>query len=256
MKRFRWKTALCVFVLALSMSISVSHAAKNIYLYEPSVSDEVDINAYKSNGTCRRPHNGGMFQYTVAKGPAPAPYPTIDVSEKSFEHLGLSNAQIDGVYFLNHGDYYTADKKALVLYVVRIPAASQRAKAEFGNQLTLSLWVDWNQDNTWKPGERMVSKSFSIANEFPTSHNDVYVWYLTWFKVPDITSQEFLDAQWWNDRDDRKDVRKMWVRALVAYDDADVSPDGDQLFGEYEDYRVSYLVKTKDRRDDDHGGRR
>ncbi len=33
----------------------------------------------------------------------------------------------------------------------------------------------------------------------------------------------------------------LWVRGIVSYDDPDVSPDGEQIFGEVEDYRVAYM---------------
>ena len=31
----------------------------------------------------------------------------------------------------------------------------------------------------------------------------------------------------------------------MAYDDPDVSPDGEQIFGEVEDYRVTYMMQNK-----------
>ena len=241
MTGFQWRRSLLLGALALSMSLSVAHAGKNIYLYDPSVVGEVDINAFMANGTVKKPNGQGFTQY-VQKGPAPAGFPTIDISAQSFEHLGASNAQIDGVIFVNHGNYYLPNKKALVLWTVRIPNASQRARSEFESDLTLSLWVDWNQDSNWKPSERMIVKSLNFANEFPNNQNEIVVSYLTSFRVPDVTSQEFLTAQAKFGNSD-KDVRYMWVRALVAYDDPDVSADGDQLFGEYEDYRVAYFVQ-------------
>ena len=243
MKRFRWRRSLLIFALALSMSFSLAHAGKNIYLYDPSVVGEIDLNAYLLNGTVKKP-TGGSFAHYVQKGPAPSTYPAIDVSAQSFEHLGTSNAQIDGVIFVNHGNYYVPNKKALVQWTVRIPNASQRAPGEFSNDVTLSLWVDWNQDSMWKPGEQMIVKSFNFANEFPNAQNEIVVSYLTSFRVPDVMSEEFLSAQAKYGSSD-KDIRYMWVRALVAYDDPDVSPDGDQLFGEYEDYRVAYMVQEK-----------
>ena len=243
MLRFRWWTSALVLALALPLSFTVAHATKNIYLYDPSVVGEVDLNAYLLNGTVRKPTGGSFAQY-VQKGPAPAPYPTIDISAQSFEFLGVSNVQIDGVVFVNHGNYYLPNKKALVLWTVRIPNASQRTASEFVQDLTLSLWVDWNQDNQWKPSERMIIKSLNFASEFPTTQNEIVVSFLTSFRTPDIMSDEFLAAQA-KYGNSGKDVRYMWVRALVAYDDADVSPDGDQLFGEYEDYRIGYFVQEQ-----------
>lgn len=241
MKRFRWRRSLLIFALALSMSVPVAYAGRNIYLYDPSVVGDIDLNAYLLDGTVKKP-GGGAFQSYVQKGPAPSPYPTIDVSENSFEHLGTSNVQIDGVVFENHGNYYVPNKEAIVLWTIRIPNASQRAHGEFENDLTLSLWIDWNQDNVWKPGERMITRSFNVASEFPNVQGEIVIEYVTSFIVPNIMSEEFLSAQA-KYGNSQKDLRYLWTRALVAYDDADVSPDGDQLFGEYEDYRVVYFVQ-------------
>ncbi len=242
MHGFRWRVRLLVFALILTTPFSTAHATKNIYLYDPSVATDIDLNAYLANGTIQKP-GGGSFAPYVDKGPAPSAYPAIQVAENSFEFLGTSNVAIDGVVFVNHGNYYVPSRKALVLWTIRIPNASQRTSAEFQNDLTLSLWVDWNQDNLWKPGERMIVTSLSLAGQLPTTQNEIVISYLGSFRVPDVTSEEFLSLQAKYGSSD-KDIRHMWVRALVAYDDPDVSPDGAQLFGEYEDYRVSYLVQT------------
>ena len=241
MRSFRWRSSLLIFAVVLSAPFSVSHAGKNIYLYEPGVETEIDLNAYLLDGTVKKP-TGGSFAHYVQKGPAPSSYPMIDISEQSFEHLGGSNVEIDGVIFVNHGNYYVPKKKALVLWTVRIPNASQRTQGEFQNDLTLSLWVDWNQDNTWKQSERVITRSLNFASEFPSTQDEIVVSYLTSFRVPDVTSPEFLSSQA-KYGNSGKEIRYLWVRALVAYDDADVSPDGDQLFGEYEDYRVAYFVQ-------------
>lgn len=241
MKRFRWRATLVVSALALAMSFSVAHAVKHIYLYDPSVVGDIDLAAYLADGTVKKA-GGGSYAPYVQKGPAPSPYPTIDVSENSFEHLGASNVQIDGVVFENHGNYYVPNKEAIVLWTVRIPNASQRTQGEFQNDLTLSLWIDWNQDSTWKPSERMITRSLNFANEFPNLQDEIVIEYVTSFIVPNIMSEEFLSAQA-KYGNSEKDLRNLWVRALVAYDDPDVSPDGDQLFGEYEDYRVVYYVQ-------------
>ncbi|HEX6790537.1 MAG TPA: GEVED domain-containing protein [Candidatus Krumholzibacteria bacterium] len=241
MTRFRWRTTLLVVAVALAMSVSAAHAATRIYLYDPAVVDDIDLNAYLLDGTVKKA-GGGSFAPYVQKGPAPSSYPTIDVSANSFEHLGTSNVQIDGVVFLNHGNYYVPNKEAIVLWTVRIPNASQRAASEFQKDLTLSLWIDWNADSNWKPSERMITRSFNLANQFPNANDEIVIEFVTSFIVPNIMSEEFLSAQAKYGNSD-KDLRYLWVRALVAYDDPDVSPDGDQLFGEYEDYRVVYFVQ-------------
>jgi hypothetical protein len=241
MTRFRWRTTLLVVAVALAMSVSAAHAAKRIYLYDPAVVDDIDLNAYLLDGTVKKA-GGGSFAPYVQKGPAPSGYPAIDVSANSFEHLGTSNVQIDGVVFENHGNYYVPNKEAIVLWTIRIPNASQRSASEFQKDLTLSLWIDWNADSNWKPSERMITRSLNIANQFPNAYDEIVIEYVTSFIVPNIMSEEFLSAQAKYGNSD-KDLRYLWVRALVAYDDPDVSPDGDQLFGEYEDYRVVYYVQ-------------
>lgn len=237
---FRWRTSL--LAAALTLCFSTAHATKYLYLYDPSVVGEVDINTYTTNGTVLKAGGGGPYNHNITVGPAPAAYPTIDISTRSFEFLGTSSAQIDGVVFVNHANYYVPNRLALVLWTIRIPVAAQRAPSEFDKDLTLSLWVDWNQDNLWKPSERMLTKSLNVANQFPTTQDEIVIEYLASFRVPDITSQEFLNMQA-KFGSSGKEVRYLWVRTLVAYDDADVSPDGDQLFGEYEDYRIGYSVK-------------
>ena len=245
MKGNRWRVSLLIFALLLCVSFTNADAAKRIYLYDPSVTSDVDINAYLEDGTLQAP-NGKSFSQHVEKGPAPASFPTIAVSENSFEHLGASNAEIDGVIFINHANYYVADREAIVLWTIRIPNASSRTPGEFESDLTLSLWIDWNQDTIWRVGECMIRKSLNVQSEFPTAEDEILVYYLTSFFVPDlqeIASMQDLQAEAKYGKAE-KDIRYLWARALVAYDDPDVSPDGAQLFGEYEDYRVAYFVQN------------
>ncbi len=237
----RWGFSLLIFLLLLAMPLASAHAVTNIFLYDESVAADVDLNAYLADGTVQQPNGKGFFKY-VDKTPAPAEYSTIAISEQSFEQLGASNAEIDGVWFINHGNFYVPNKKALILWVVRIPNASLRMPAEFQQDLTVSMWVDWNQDDKWKPGERMIHHSFNLADRFPTTDGEIVVSYLTSFQVPDVTEIMTSSAKYGNSG---KDIRHLWVRAVVAYDDADMSPDGAQLFGEYEDYRVAYYVQNK-----------
>jgi hypothetical protein len=69
------------------------------------------------------------------------------------------------------------------------------------------------------------------------------VYYLTCFRVPDVTQMASSDWWWWKKWN--KEIRYFWTRCNMTYDDPDVSPDGEQLFGEVEDYRVSYMVIEK-----------
>jgi hypothetical protein len=71
----------------------------------------------------------------------------------------------------------------------------------------------------------------------PTEEGTVRIYYLTKFRVPDV--DDLLNAS--KKGDSTRDVIKLWVRGVLSYDDPDVSPDGEQLFGDVEDYRVRYM---------------
>jgi hypothetical protein len=141
MTGYRWRTSLLVLALVLSVPLSASHAGKNIYLYDPSVTSEIDLNAYLLDGTVKKP-TGGSFAHYVQKGPAPASYPTIDVSAQSFEHLGASNAQIDGVlrqprhYMPNRGNR-PGPSHSCVMAGPRIPERPHPFTLDRLNQTTL-----------------------------------------------------------------------------------------------------------------------
>jgi len=244
-----WGLPLLLFTAVLVGFHADARADKKVYLYDPQVSSMVDMDAYLSDGTVLQPDGQGFPKY-VDRGPAPPEYPTIAISEPGIEVLGPSSSRIDGVIFINHGQYFKPHKGALVLWVVRIPDASARDAAEFGQDLTLSMWIDWNQDNMWKGNELMTRKSLNIGDWFPTNHEDLYVFYLAYFEVPDVTMSMESNKKF-GGPGSHKEVRHMWARAVVSYDDPDNSPDGMQVFGDYEDYRVAYLVKDRNDHNDD-----
>jgi hypothetical protein len=235
--------------LLLAFVSSIGYADQNVFLYDPAVASDVDVNTYESSGKVLN-HHGKPFSWVVSKGPAPAPFPSIAISENSFEQLGWSNTAIDGVIFLNHGNGYAPGKRALVLWIIRVPNASSRKAAEFAQDLTLSLFVDWSQDEAWQAGERTMSKSLDIGHLFPTMHSKITIYYLSWFNVP---SEAELNAMC-RRHGHGNEAQRIWARAVLAYDDPDMSPDGGQLFGEYEDYRLSYITgrDDKDTRRGDH----
>ncbi len=105
------------------------------------------------------------------------------------------------------------------------------------------LWVDWDQDEVWDKDELEIRSNLNIAHCFPTDKETKCIYYLTCFRIPDVTQMASSDWWWWKKWN--KDIRHFWVRGSLAYDDPDVSPDGEQLFGEAEDYRVSYMVIEK-----------
>jgi hypothetical protein len=208
-----------------------------VFLNESGVPlSESEFQAYVS-GNYSYPDNQGYNKW-ISKGPAPDPFPSIMIAENSFEHLGLASNAIDGVFFINHGKQLVKNKNVQVLWVIRIPNASARMPAEFDQDLTLSLWVDWNQDNMWKPGERVVHQQINIYDTFPTPEGELLLYYVSSFDTPDITQMTGANKG----STAAKDIRYLWSRAVVSYDDPDMSPDGEQIFGEYEDYRLTYMV--------------
>jgi hypothetical protein len=238
----RWGSCLLISLVALVTPLASAHAGDSIYLYDQSVVSDVDLGAYEVDGTVRKP-DGGAFPSWMEPGPTPSEFPSIAIAEPGIELLGFSNAKIDGIRFINYGNYLKPDKKTLVLWIIRIPNAFQRSSAEFAADLNLTLFVDWNQDMMWSEGERIIQKSLNLASRFPTSRNNLYVFYLTSFRSPDVTMTMESNKRFGRSG---KDIRYMWARAVLSCDDPDASPDGAQLFGGYEDYRLAYRV------DDDH----
>jgi hypothetical protein len=235
-----WRAFTLVSLLLLPV-FSQARASENVYLYDPEVASMVDLKLFLSDGTVEPLTEEPLIRQTVEKGPAPAPFPSINIAERSFEQIGASNAQIDGIVFMNHNQHYVANRRALVLWIIKIPNAAARAASEFGEDVTLSLFVDWNQDKIWKESERTTRASLDLGPYLPTASDNIIVYYLTSFKVPDVTLIMESNKTFGTSG---KDVRKMWARAVLSYDDFDANAGGGQLFGEYEDYLVSYLVDT------------
>jgi len=234
-----WRAFVLVSLL-LSPLFSDAQAA-DVYLYDPEVASMVDLKLFLSDGTVQPLTAEPLIKQNVEKGPAPAPFPSITIAAKSFEQIGASNAQIDGIVFMNHNQHYVANRNALVLWIVKIPSASARAASEFDQDLTLSLFVDWNLDKMWKESERTTRATLDLGPYLPTGSDNIIVYYLTSFKVPDVTMIMEANKKF---GESSKEVRHMWARAVLSYDDGDANAGGGQLFGEYEDYLLSYLVDT------------
>ena len=235
----RWFALLLVLLLPASVVIAQT---EDVYLYNENVVGDVNIGAYVENGDVEMMDGKtgqGAMKY-VFKGPAPAPYPQVLVWEKDIEQLGRSSFEVNGLRFINHGTHWVKNKKALVLWEIQIPNASSRLASEFAQDLTLSFWVDWNQDQMWSKNEKMIQDHINLSGRFPTTEGTLRVYYLTSFRVPDVdamTSAKTPDGPPGQD----KGIVNLWVRGIVSYDDPDVSPDGEQIFGEVEDYRVAYM---------------
>lgn len=235
----RWFALLLVLLLPASVVIAQT---EDVYLYNENVVGDVNIGAYVETGDVEMMDGNkgqGAMKY-VYKGAAPAPYPQVLVWEKNVEQLGRTSFEVNGIRFINHGTHWVKNKKALVLWEIQIPNASVRLASEFSQDLTLSLWVDWNQDEMWSKGELMIRDHINLGDRFPTTEGTLRVYYLTSFRVPDvdgITAAKKPDGPPGQD----KGIVNLWVRGIVSYDDPDVSPDGEQIFGEVEDYRVAYM---------------
>jgi hypothetical protein len=179
-------------------------------------------------------------------GPAPPPYPHIHVWEQHHESLGPSWDH-DGIRFVNVGNHWVKGQLALVLWIIQLPDATQRDASEYQEDVTLSMWVDWDQDEAWSKSEKVMTHHLNLHDLMPATEEPMTVYYLTGFWVPDVQAMMLDNGRWW---DWKKEIRQYWVRGVLAYDDPDMSPDGEQLFGEVEDYRVSYMVMNKKAKQD------
>ena len=235
-----------VSVLAILLAALVSAAAVagegDVFIYDAAVSEAIDVDQFTKTGQVTVLEGPSDFCETEG-GPAPPPYPQIHVWEPGYEQLGASSADTDGIWFVTPGKHWKKHRLVLVLWKIRIPKAGYRLASEFERDLTLSLWVDWDQNESWDKDELLVRKNVDIERKFPTDKESVCVYYLTCFRVPDVTKMATASSWWWNRG--KSEIRHYWVRGSVAYDNTDVSPDGEQLFGEAEDYRVSYKVTGK-----------
>jgi hypothetical protein len=231
---------LTAFLLFAVVPVLCLAGEGDIYLYDEAIASEVDIDAYLLTGDVS-PNAGNGNVQKVDPGPAPPPYPHIHVWEQHFESMGPSWDH-DGIRFINAGQNWVKNKLALVLWTIQLPGANERMATEFVEDLTLSMWVDWNGDEAWAKSEKVMTHHFNMHDYMPTGDESITVYYLTGFHVPDLEAMMSSDARWW---DWKKDYRLLWARGVMAYDDPDVSPDGEQLFGEVEDYRITYMLMNK-----------
>ena len=228
--------SLPVFLLILTLSAGVAYADQDLYLYSAEVVGLIDIDEYIVSGEILFTRGAGSMQYTEP-GPAPAPYPQIMLWERGIERLGAADDEMDGIRFVNHGTHWVKNRQALVLWRIDIPQASNRLMSEFTEDFTVSLWIDWNQDQMWNKNEAMIRRHINLYEYWPFSGQTAHVYYLTAFRVPDLDA--WLAALKKGDKN--RDVFDLWVRGVLAYDDPDMSPDGEQLFGDVEDYMVRYM---------------
>jgi hypothetical protein len=233
-------------LLVLAVSASAASAQLDVYLYNEEVVGDVDIGAFLEDGEVLMldGSTGEGSMKWVYRGSAPDPYPGVHVWEMDVERLGGANFRSDGLRFVNHGQHWVKNKQAIVVWSIEVPAATMRFADEFHEDITLSLWVDWNQNEVWDKGEIMIREHINLEEYFPCEDATLRVHYMTKFKVPDVdgmvSSEKYENSQ----RD--RNVVNLWVRGIISYDDPDVSPDGEQVFGEVEDYRVRYMKTPRD----------
>jgi len=237
------KTSVLALLLVVTpVAVSADGTEANVYVYDDAITIVVDVDQFETSGDVT--FLDGMGESCMTEpGPAPDPYPRIRFLGPCFEQLGASNTNMDGISFFtrgNHG-YWKKNGRVFVLWKIHVPSADERAATDFEEDITLSMWVDWDQNQVWDRGELVIRKSVNIGDYVPAGDTNVYLNCLTSFRVPDITrsaATNRVPANKFNSA-----TVHLWVRGSVSYDNAAVSPDGDQLYGEFEDYRVGYGVK-------------
>lgn len=214
--------------------IPIDDAGKTVRMVQEGIADEIDISAWLDGNDLLYSDGSGFYPPRVYPGQAPDPYPRPHVWARGIEQLGVSAAEIDGIHFLN-GTIWVPTKKLFVVWKIRIPNASLRQPEEFAQDLNVGLWVDWNKSQDWERSEQMIQSSLNIMHLFPTGEPYLDIEYLTWFQVPKASA--FLEREnpgvWFV-------KEKFWTRAMLSYHDHDASPNGESVFGDFEDYQVSY----------------
>jgi len=207
-----------------------------IRLYQEELLSEVDIDAYLQSGEINLLGGLELVPPKAIPGPAPDPYPHVHMWEAGIEQLGPSSGACDGIYFVN-GPVWHPKKYALILWKVVIPDPFERLQTEFERDLTLSMWVDWNQDQSWGKNEKMINLSFNIQEYMPGSGGNLEIQYLTMFRIPQASIVNAMLPGGGT----KQGAAKLWARGMISYDDPDTSPDGECLFGEVEDWQVHYF---------------
>ena len=236
-----------VFLLVLVFCASVVQGEEEdvleIYLFSPEVASEINVATYLASGNVVMPDGSDFVTEDCQRGPAPAPYPEIHVWEPGMERLGKYLTVIDGLKFHKR---WEPGKKSVIKWKIEIHDSDMRFPTEFTENLTVSLWVDWNLDEAWGKNELLVREHLNIADAFPTNKKWIRIYYVTSFIVPDIDDFVLSQAM----KKGKEPTFHLWVRGVVSYDDPDVSPDGEQLFGDYEDYLVRYKDKRQKNKKD------
>lgn len=212
----------------------VEQPTKVIRLYSENLPANIDLNAYLETGEVVLLGGKEILPPKITPGPAPAPYPHVHVWETEVEQLGESRTACDGIWFTN-ANQWLPNKWAIVQWLIRIPNCDERDASEFAQDLTVSLWVDWNQDRTWSKNELALREHLNIHQQFPDIGPNMEITYLTMFRIPETDFWESMGEG------AEKHETKLWARGALSYDDPDCSPDGESIFGEVEDYQINFF---------------
>lgn len=234
---------LLVCLLVLGSAISIAHTqqftpreqpSRVIRLYSDNLPSDIDLNAYLETGEVVLLGGKKILPPKITPGPAPDPYPHVHVWDRGVEQLGESMDACDGIWFTN-ANMWHPNKWALVRWLIRVPDCNERDRSEFAQDLTVSLWVDWNQDRTWSKNELALREHINIQEHFPHIGPEMELTYLTMFRIP--------ETNFWESTGEgaEKHETKLWARGALSYDDPDCSPDGEALFGEVEDYQINFF---------------
>lgn len=238
LKKFVPIIAMLLFLILFTAPV---HAGEVVYMCQPGLEGVVNVDKYLSEGVVELTV-GNTLNKKALPGPAPDPYPTIHIWEPGIEQLGKSYDTVDhGIEFT--GRNWSPGSRVLVIWMIRIYNAPMRMPVEFEDDLNVALWVDWNQDGQWTKGERMISSSFNVHDLFPWEDDHIEIRYLSWFYIPNDENLFRMFGDYAPNQAST-DTKSVWTRCLLSYDDPDASPDGECLFGEYEDYLVTYKVVT------------
>ncbi len=241
MGKYRITLLACLLCLVFAVSILyaqqfafVEQPTRVIRLYNQNLPDNIDLEAYLERGEVVLRGGQEILPPKITPGPAPAPYPHVHVWETGIEQLGESKTACDGIWFTN-ANQWRPNKWAVVIWYIRVPECDKRDEIEFAQDLTVSLWVDWNQDRTWSKSELALREHINIHEYFPALGPNMEISYLTMFRIPETSFWETMGEG------AQKYETKLWARGALSYDDPDCSPDGESLFGEVEDYQINFF---------------
>jgi hypothetical protein len=241
MGKYRIMLLACLLCLVFVISIPyaqqfefVERPTRVIRLYNENLPEDIDLDAYLETGDVVILGVQEILPPKITPGPAPDPYPHVHVWEMGVEQLGESMDACDGIWFIN-ANLWLPGKWALVRWDIHVPDCQERDASEFAQNLTVSLWVDWNQDRTWSRNEQVINEHINVYEYLPHLGPYMEISYLTMFRIPDVAIWETMG------QGSEKYTAKLWVRGVLSYDDPDASPDGESLFGDVEDYQISFF---------------